>query len=82
MVKITCWDCSGLIAEGVTWEEAGELAEEAEAHHHRESGDWQCDGCYSGTMAYYRSQVPVLRAEAQVREQAADPLGFYLRCKG
>jgi hypothetical protein len=83
---IRCWSHGGDIASGDDEAEVRELAEEAEALYHGESGEWICAKCYQAEMDYARSQMPVLRAEQAARryeeESAEDPIGAYLRAKG
>lgn len=84
---IACWQCKKDIAVSDSDEESEALAEDAEAWYHGESGEWICKECREAEMAYWASQVPVLRAEANMRQYLAirdsdDPIRAYLTMKG
>ncbi len=82
-MKIICGTCTKTIAEDTDPAEAAEIAEfDCEASQHPESDEWTCAGCQDAELAYWGAQMPVLRAEAEVREQAADPIAYWNKTKG
>jgi len=64
MTKIICSNCSTLIAEDEDRTEAEEIAEyDCEATFHCESDEWICADCVQAEIAYWRAELPILRAE-------------------